>query len=151
MTTPIQWAYLAGFYDGEGTITTTKQQRADGVSYYQLRFVISNTSYEVLKSLQEQFGGSIHGHKPTNTKHRKFFQWYMSSVEKTVPVLKGMLPYLRYKTQEIELALEFFKRIRQSNQGTKLTPQELMARIDLINKIRSLPGRRRGGRLICHD
>lgn len=145
------WAYLAGFFDGEGCVAIIETQRKRSrlsnrasYPYYQIRMVITNTDYLLLESLQQQFGGSIHIHCQTGERTSKQFQWMLDSRRKSEPVLRGMLPYLRYKNREVELALEFLCGVKPNNGGLILTPKEVERRQRIVRKIRSLPGRRGG-------
>lgn len=141
---PTDWAYLAGFYDGEGAMSTTRQVR-NGHSYFQVKFVITNTEFHLLASLQAQFGGVVYTHKTlAEAHHKRMHQWHMSAQADILPVLAGMLPYLRYKRKEVELAQEFFSSSYMTLPGKVMTMKERTRRYKIVKAIRAIPGRRCG-------
>jgi len=133
---------LSGFFDGKGTVTATRQARKDGF-YFQLRFVISNTEFNLIYGLMEMFGGSIHISGIKRFTHwKQVYMWHVESRETCLYILRGMLPYLRYKKPEAELAIEFFDGMA-THQGQSLSNNERARRIEIVTKIRDLPGRRK--------
>lgn len=142
--TEIDWAYLAGFYDGEGTVTATRQARSDGF-YYQLRFSISNTNYELLRELQSKFGGSIHVGSVVKDKprYKQIYLWMATSKTTCLPIFYGMLPYLRYKTDEIKLAISYWENMVTPKRGEPLSCNEVYRRSEIVRAIQSLPHRRK--------
>jgi hypothetical protein len=137
------WAYLAGFYDGEGTITATTQKRKDR-DYYQLRFMVNNTNYELLRGLQNLFGGAIHVGSVMKDKPnwKQIYSWHAESKATCLPIFYGMLPFLRYKRREIELAIEYWEGVVPCQRGS-LSDNEIERRYRIVKDIQSLPGRRK--------
>ncbi len=111
--TETQKAYIAGFFDGEGCVSIGKYQgKKNRTPTYQLMVVISQKD-DVLHELRDMVGiGSVCGNN--HTKGRYYNQWRMSPKD-GVKFLEMILPYLRYKANQAELAIEF-----QSKQGHKL-------------------------------
>lgn len=110
--TETQKAYLAGFFDGEGCISISKfQGKNNRTPVYQLHVVIAQ-KISILPELCELAGvGSVHEkHDPNGTIYQ---QWRMSPHEGAA-FLEAILPYLRLKGPEAELAIEY-----QSKQGHK--------------------------------
>jgi len=139
----VEWAYLAGFYDGEGTVTATRQSRKNRW-YYQLRFVINNTNYLLLEKLQKRFGGSVHSISKIKNRPnwKRSYAWYATSKETCLPIFYGMLPYLRYKNEEINLAIEYWESMITPDPGKSLSDEEIYRRYRIIRSIKSLPNRR---------
>jgi hypothetical protein len=54
-------AYLAGFVDGEGTLTITRHMRRDRPGYrrFNLRLAVYNTNLELLWMLRGIWGGTV--------------------------------------------------------------------------------------------
>ena len=141
------WAYLAGIYDGEGSVCTHQRtviSRTGPKNHLAIRFVVTNSSYDMLESLCMQFGGSIHTHRSTKTQSKPHYQWLVSGKWHIRELLRRMLPYLRYKAEEARLTIEFYKdaKIIETNRS-QLTVTEQARRIAIIDKIRSIPGRRK--------
>lgn len=56
----IDFAWAAGFFEGEGHIRIRKFTKRRRMPEHQLHIVIANTHYESIQWLQEMFGGRIH-------------------------------------------------------------------------------------------
>jgi hypothetical protein len=117
-------AYAAGFFDGEGYVTITKQSRGD--TYY-LRVGISNTCREPLEYIQGLWYGSLFDHAGRydgyNGRHARLaaYKWYAHG-PKAAAFLLDLLPYLRVKNEQALLGLEFQDLKRGF--GSKYTVQE---------------------------
>ena len=97
--------YLAGLFDGEGCIFVSRQN--SGRSHY-LGVTITNTNVGVLKLAKRMFGGSIRQNSDSRKHRTTSWVWRIVS-NQAENALKTLLPYLRIKRQEAELALDFQK------------------------------------------
>lgn len=93
------WAYLAGFFDGEGTITASV-----GRDWRPRLKVTQRTSY-VIEHLYYLFGvGSFRTY--LNQRDQKtVYAWEVGRKQEVRYLLQGMLPYLIVKEEQAELAL----------------------------------------------
>ncbi len=93
--------YLAGFFDGEGSVM---------IESYQLRLVVSitNTSYEALQLFQSQYGSKINTHTVTERNAKPLFYWRLRQ-RRALEFLEDIEPYVRLKARHIELARAFIK------------------------------------------
>jgi len=90
-------AYLAGFFDGEGCITIDK--------LYNMRCEVGNTNEWIIKFFQFYFSGS--GYRARRKiETTVFWVWYVRGKDAT-KFLKMILPYLKLKRTEAELAIKF--------------------------------------------
>ena len=101
----VELAYLAGFFDGEGTVFVTKGGTKGN---FVLQTSACNISPLPLISLQEAFGGSIMSMNRGKANWRPYYQWQTNSVKAEV-ALTALLPYLRVKAEQAKLALAFRK------------------------------------------
>jgi len=103
----VEWAYLAGLFDGEGYLRysfkhTDKRKRENSETY----MTISNNYKPVLVYLQSMLGGFIVRCKPKDyPKHkvRWFLKW---SSKPTFVLVSRMVPYLQIKLEAANLLLE---------------------------------------------
>lgn len=59
--TQLECAYLAGFIDGEGTVTSVFRKGANGRhEAVHIRLSIPNTNFDILEWIQLRFGGELH-------------------------------------------------------------------------------------------
>ena len=103
----ISSAYLAGFFDGEGTIRIIKtkpNQRWGIVSpRYAAGLTLPNTHLQTLKEIRASYGGRLNHAMGTNLPCYRL-EWSSRQVE---PLLTIMLPHLRVKRQRAFLLLRF--------------------------------------------
>lgn len=98
------WAYLGGLIDGEGHISVVQVRTG---KFTQQRLVITNTDLPLLVSVARQFGGKIYGTVSSikgKSTRKGSFQWYCYG-KLVRAILAGVLPYLRGKKEEAELAI----------------------------------------------
>lgn len=106
--------YLAGLLDGEGCIYISKYKRKGKQNYYYLmRVVISGTSRELMLWVYSIFGGCFckDCHLPRKNRAVNFkIQW---GDNKACELLKLVLPYLKLKRPEAELAISFQENLKE--------------------------------------
>lgn len=122
MASKSKWAYLAGIFDGEGSvsISRTRLQTPTGKTYwgYDCKVLISNTDPRLMKWLVSNFGGSF---RPGNQKNnavratKPCFRWAMESYPKQEKFLLAIIPYLIIKKEQALLALQFTRMKDQKN------------------------------------
>lgn len=106
MPSEIDYARLAAFIDGEGTIAIARRNREDRPSHsYYLRIDIGNTERILTDWLKSVFGGNVYQCK--RKKARKLFYTWAIHSYKVVDILNHTLPYLIIKIEQAELGLEF--------------------------------------------
>lgn len=116
--------YLAGYFDGEGSITLSRGSNG----HYTLVCGVSGVKPNALKLFHERFGGSLYYQKRTNAKWRDIFMWRISG-EKAELFLEEIKPYLILKKDEAELGLTFrydyqSKRITHTPENCFYLPKE---------------------------
>src|SRR3990167_4700333 len=130
-------AYIAGLFDGEGTIFIEgKKSYAKGAisKTHYLQLSIANTHKETIDWVKSFlcFGQIIkieQGNKP-------LYNWRGYGVEAIV-FLKLLLPYLKIKREQALLAIEFQKSKRHLN-GVKSRKDEIIKRDNYKNEIAKL-------------
>lgn len=101
----VDLAYLAGFFDGEGCISIGKH-RNNGKDFYELHILVAQKSRWILEWFKFNFEGKIFKHKKPEGRQSEWFTWQVAAV-KAASALKVLLPYLKLKKAEAELALKF--------------------------------------------
>lgn len=97
-------AYLAGFFDGEGSIGFWKSGRTEAHRYFRLS--LANSNHDILLMFQAEFGGTIND-KPYTPKpgrvvqNRQMWTWRCASEEAWAAYYK-MRPWLREKLWRAE-------------------------------------------------
>ena len=94
-------AYIAGFIDGEGSITS-------GGRRCTLKVNATNIDKEPLEFIQRMFGGSIYECPPKKLEWRTIFRWVIGGASALV-VLESLLPYFIIKRKQALLGIELAK------------------------------------------
>ena len=133
-------AYTAGLIDGEGCIQIARhnnQKTVDGHPRYVLMIRFNMVSAGILKWLCETYGGSFFpGKKPRNENWRQQWIWSLAN-RGGEDFLVLLLPYLRIKKAEAEVALEFRKTLL-TDHHSKVTSELAEEREDMYWKLRLL-------------
>lgn len=106
MTEPIDLAYAAGIIDGEGSISISVAQPNYGRNspYYYVLVKVGNTDLVLVNWLRKSFGGSIQTHEYNNSKWKTLYTWSLST-QQAARFLEDILPYLKLKWEQAEIAL----------------------------------------------
>ena len=139
MKNELNLSYLAGFFDGEGSISILKRSKDAkwNISHF-LRVSIGQKDGKTLDWIKDNFGGNVY-----LVKRDSSFVWALSD-NKAYEFIKIILPYLRYKKPQAELAIRFQEnRIVNSRRYTKhkhtaLTQEEMGEREKMFNEMKLL-------------
>lgn len=108
-------AWMAGFLDGEGCLTISKQVRKNRPSpAYRAAISVSNTDRRILQPFSKEYGGSIYNvHERRKDKRglnwADAFDWCcpMSSSKR---ILSDLRPYLRLKSAQADIITDFIEK-----------------------------------------
>lgn len=110
-------AYIAGLLDGEGSIVigmtkvTSPRPRPLVWPSHWLQVGIVNTNKDLIDWLHRTIGGHIsdNSHAPSRKRQRPCWAWRIIS-NQAQEFLEAILPYMRVKRRQAELAIEFQKK-----------------------------------------
>ncbi len=103
-------SYTAGFLDGEGCIRISKRLPRNNKSMsYNLFVNITQKDGEIMDWLQGNFGGTIFLKNKSKDGKDWIYEWRITEV-KAFNFLKEILPFLKYKKKQAELAIMFQQR-----------------------------------------
>jgi hypothetical protein len=130
--------YFAGFFDGEGCISIARQKKSWGdkqqAYFHRLRINVSQKDPSVLKQLYDIVGGTMHCSNGV-------WKWYADDAA-AVQFLETLLPFLRIKKSQAELALEFSK-TKKGGKGS-ITAEVFDLREKLCSAVRAEKDRQYG-------
>lgn len=138
----LELAYLAGFFDGEGTITIHHRNAETKQNWYRVCASVSSTNKEMPCWFKELFGGSV-STQLRGENRKDIYTWQVTSLA-AVRFIEVIKPHLRMKSQQAEIALDFQETIHHGNvQGRRLkergyTPDEIVYKKFLCSEIRTL-------------
>jgi len=132
-------AYLAGIFDGEGSVYINKTSSPHSLKLwerktpnYALNCGVTNSYRGVLEIFQKLFGGSIYD--------RKSHQVYDYRIDRIMAkeMLKNLLPYLVIKKEQARIAIEFQETLFATSK--EVSEEKLEYRDSVYFKIKSLNG-----------
>jgi len=136
MTNPLlqDYIYFAGLFDGEGCIS--KNSALKQVIYLQIIMV----DKIVIDWLFKKFGGSYYlfNRKNRGINEKPTHHWKLTNVDKIIPLLENIIPYLILKKNRAILALQLCYLVQKSKHsfGIKISQEEYELRSEIIKKIK---------------
>lgn len=85
-------AWLAGYIDGDGSISISKKS---GRRFSSLIVAIDSTDRELLEYVQSLVGGSIIAKKKYQDHHRQAHTWRLLGARNIIDLMTQIAPYLR--------------------------------------------------------
>lgn len=143
--------WMAGFFDGEGCISIPRANE-----YYKgqvrprtrLSIGVANTNKEAIEIFKKCFNGSIHQRMQINSPQRRIlYKWELSGKENQSYFLHCIVPFLKSKRLQGEIALQFLETVNiKGTFGRSYLPEDLLkqrevlkAKIQFINSPNKVP------------
>jgi hypothetical protein len=134
--TEVDWARLAAFIDGEGSIVINKAGKNG--TRFTVRISISNTDPRLIHWIKNTFGGSVCIHRVSNPKHRDSMKWDAACREAQT-ILQNCYQYLIIKREQADVALAYYETVPTQCMGsTRIKPEVIEKRQELRDKISRL-------------
>jgi hypothetical protein len=98
-------AYLAGLFDGEGSITLHFTKHSTNSYSPQVQFVIMNIDQELLETVKKDFGfGKVYSIMPRDINRKVIHSYRITSFKDTLTAIDLILPFSRLKKKELTVA-----------------------------------------------
>lgn len=115
--------YLAGFFDGEGTISISRVKKsATSRAGFGLAIQVSQNERAPLELFLARFGGKIYSQNWKKAT-RVFYSWQLTNSATRRTFLESISKYLVVKKREAEIALAFLSTVGPSG-GSWLSDEE---------------------------
>jgi hypothetical protein len=119
--TPIQWAQMAAYIDGEGSILINTHSAKGRISRgFYLRVTVSNTDIRLMVWLKENFGGT---YKKANTekyyenpKYKPCYHWG-AAAHRGAWILHNCLPLFIIKREQAEIGIQLQESMKKFTRG----------------------------------
>lgn len=114
------WAYAAGFVDGEGCIAVTRSyvRRLERFQY-SVQIVVANNRREVLDWLQSIWGGWVvplgSPDRSASGLAKESWHWRCPTGQNARPFLEGVRPHLRLKQAQCDNAIRMVDLLKRSH------------------------------------
>ena len=132
------YAYISGFFDGEGCVGTHIDKR-NSPHTINLRIHIANTNYEVLVKIKNVFGGKIYPHHQHLKNRKDAWDWYIIDRNELKNFLEKILPYSTVKRQQIKYGLKYLELTSDARNGRSgISNEEQKIRQFISDKLKEL-------------
>jgi hypothetical protein len=124
------WAYAAGFVDGEGRIAIVRSFLPARNKYgYSVQVVVANRERPVLEWMHQLWGGHVVSVSKREGLARQSWTWRCKTGQGAEAFLRGIQPWLRIKTRQSDNALAMIALLRRSRRtlGPYPMPAEWLA------------------------
>lgn len=113
MEDQLKYAYLAGLFDGEGTVTLSREN--SGI-YKSPVLSMSSTSFNLLEMCKTTFGGHISKQKVYKDHHKQSWSWKVRN-NPAITAAELLLPFIQEpeKKRRITLLLTKYKDVTPRN------------------------------------
>lgn len=125
-----QIAYLAGLFDGEGSVLLT---RLHSNTYRAPVLSMSSTTLCLLEKCKETFGGHISTHKIYKSHHKQSWSWTVKSA-KALAAMEKLLPYIMEPDKHRRMKLLLDKYNSTTVMNGKYTKEQIQAKIQFTNE-----------------
>jgi len=129
-------AYLAGFFDADGTISASQKT---GENSFSLIVALYNTNLEFLKWAQTLIGGQIFDRPRTQNPKQIQRMLRLTNIEEQFDFLNQIYPHLRIKKKAVEFGIRYIisrKRMKHLSHPSQYSIQ-LLRDLRKENKSRS--------------
>lgn len=130
----VDWARLAAFIDGEGTIFIQGNAKKRA---HVLTLIVANTDNRLITWLQNNFGGNVyfsHSKSQRCKANSICYSWRLFE-ERAEAVLRRVLPYMICKGEQAMVAINYRALKTQGSRGHKVTAEVYEAREALRAKV----------------
>ena len=131
----VDLAWMAGFMDGEGSIGAYTR-------YYNVYVSITNTERWMLELFKFAFGGNVYDLLGGEVNWKARYEYKISG-DKALVMLRALLPYLKLKKGQAELAVQYLEHRKRGHKSRPVTEAEFILRksyADRINVMRKQKG-----------
>lgn len=139
-------SYLAGLFDGEGTICIQKDSRPlaknNGRNWnpiYNVTFRVGMIDRDAIEGFKRFFLVGFIDCEKSYHQFRPMWRYSIRAKEDARGVIKAIFPFLRVKKKQALLALEYFEEC-PSKRGVYLTPEILEKKERYYQEMRKLNG-----------
>jgi hypothetical protein len=127
-------AWAAGFFDGEGCVSSGTATDRKGRHRARFQVIVSQAVEAPLAELCDRYGGTVRLVPARNPVHKDQWRWQITGLA-AADFLRDILPYLRVKREVTELGLQLLALIHR--QGWRVTDDEHAERLLLARAIKA--------------
>lgn len=137
-----EYAWAAGFIDGEGTITLKRYKAKTAIRglHYQPFVSLSQANHEGhpngVEHMKELFGGSTSMYL-SKAPRLHVTQWSIVS-RQAIECLKKIRPYLKVKDRHADLLLSYYETVGEKSKTYRITDEQMAKREAIWAQMRAM-------------
>ena len=118
--------YMAGLFDGEGTVTLSRGKKNE---FRRPIISISSTTFELMQFARDTFGGCISKHRVSDEHYKESWNWRVKG-NTAIELAQMLLPYIKEpeKVRRCNMLTHEYKSVTPRN--GKYTKEKRQAKID---------------------
>jgi len=128
-------AYLAGLFDGEGSVGIYEFKKQSKFSNWQFKVEIANTDWRIMQWLESNVGGKVHKKSTGKANWRQGYSWHVQG-ENAKTFCELIRPYTIIKSDQIDACLYFRKFWGTSNK--KQTQDMMESKREMVEAIKKM-------------
>lgn len=130
-------AYIAGLFDGEGSVGASRSRAAMNLRVYIQIAMCDRVPVDFVASV---LGGKVSELKRRTGSGKAVYQWALHC-NKAADALEKIIPYLRLKKERAESAVKLARMMRHTGKKEPFTEAEISERFRLGNAIKTANAR----------
>jgi hypothetical protein len=149
LNNPIDCAYLAGLFDGEGSVhirLDTRGKKGYIGRSFMTEIVITNNCEELITSLKTSIGGNYYGRLRASYS-KECYEWKLTNFN-AVNFIKAILPYALLKKPDLEVCLKMCERFSQSYGRSGLPNNEFNVRLAIYKEFKAFRERQENDKVV---
>lgn len=136
-------AYLAGIFDGEGSIGIYPSKPGDNYVYHRVYFVITNTDFTLAQWIKDRIpigNFKIREIRKDNDRKRPCWEWQLCGWPRVKIILDLIQPYVVIKAKQVNLVLSLLddERKEKGHRGEKLSPHFIERRERVAQELKAM-------------
>jgi len=142
LVSEVNWARLAAYIDGEGTIMIQRSDVKTGLKHpcFVLTVIVANTDLRLMEWLSRTFTGNVYFSQSAKSRFRshKICHSWRQFEERAAVILEHCMPYFIMKKEQAEIGLAYREIRKMGSKGRKLTSADIQMREEMRSKMRNL-------------
>ncbi len=133
--TDTDWAYAAGFVDGEGCIAVVRSSvKSTGGHQYRVFVDVANRDRAVLEWMRSLWGGWVVGKRQRMPGAQPMWIWRSPTGVEAKPFLVGIRPWLRLKSKQCDNAVTIIAVVqeRRRTHGRTVQPVAWSSKLETL-------------------
>ena len=141
MTTNENLAYFAGLFDGEGSVSVSRNKTKFNSIGYHSKLSIGNTDKCIIDWVIENYGGymfTVHRNGRNDDRWKDIYVWWKNMNKDDIPLVDSLIKYSIIKKERLILLRKFIETRGTTGKIVRVTPEIANIRDEIFYKMKIL-------------